>query len=394
MMKTITDIYGVYADGIAAGIKPGKPDLAYIYVPKVVGAAGVFTTNRFQAACVQYTRKVMKRHLVKAVIINAGNANAATGDLGMKNARLTAQKAATLLGILPTEVAVASTGIIGVQLPMDKMESGLDRLLSGPPTHNGEAAATAIMTTDLVPKHAFAEAKIGKKIFQVAGIAKGSGMIAPNMATMLGFITTNATLDSPTLTRVLKEVVADTFNQISVDTDTSTNDMVLAFATGEHQFPETDKAAMAQFKSLLYDVCCDLAKAIARDGEGATKLIEVEVVRAATRSDATAIAHSVMNSPLVKTAIHGADPNWGRIVAAIGKTQNVKLNPEKVDISFGGIEVFKNGSPVSFDRAAVVALLKHPDVFIQIDLKLATGSAKVWGCDLTKGYIDINTEYS
>ncbi len=393
-MKTITDIHGVYANGIAAGIKPGKKDLAYIYVPDAVGAAGVFTTNKFRAACVNYTQKMMKRHTVKAVIINSGNANAATGDLGVRNAKRTAQKAATLLKIPATEVVVASTGIIGVQLPIELVEAGLDQLLSTPATRDGAATASAIMTTDLVPKHAYAEAKIGKKIFQVAGIAKGSGMIAPNMATMLGFIVTNATIDSPVLAKWLKEAVDESFNRISVDGDTSTNDMVLAFATGEHSFSVTDPVSNTAFKALLVTVCQDLAKAIARDGEGATKLIEVVVENAANRADAEAIGRSVINSPLVKTALHGADPNWGRVVAAVGKTENVKMNPDKVSVWFGDHAFFKDGVPLTFDRDAVVRHLKESTVLIRISIGLGAGRSKSWGCDLTKGYIDINTEYS
>jgi glutamate N-acetyltransferase/amino-acid N-acetyltransferase len=393
-MKTITDIHGVYANGIAAGIKPGKKDLAYIYVPNAVGAAGVFTTNKFRAACVTYTQKMMKRHTVKAVIINSGNANAATGELGVRNAKRTAQKAATLFKIPATEVVVASTGIIGVQLPIDLVEAGLDQLLRTPATRDGMATASAIMTTDLVPKHAYAEAKIGKKIFQVAGIAKGSGMIAPNMATMLGFIVTNATIESPLLAKWLKEAVDESFNRISVDGDTSTNDMVLAFATGEHSFSVTDPVSNTAFKALLLTVCQDLAKAIARDGEGATKLIEVVVENAANRVDAEAIGRSVINSPLVKTALHGADPNWGRVVAAVGKTENVKLNPDKVSVWFGDHAVFKDGVPLTFDRAAVVGQLKESTVSIRISMGLGAGRSKSWGCDLTKGYIDINTEYS
>ena len=393
-MKTITDIHGVYANGIAAGIKPGKKDLAYIYVPDAVGAAGVFTTNKFRAACVNYTQKMMKRHTVKAVIINSGNANAATGDLGVRNAKRTAQKAATLLKIPATEVVVASTGIIGVQLPIELVEAGLDQLLSTPATRDGAATASAIMTTDLVPKHAYAEAKIGKKIFQVAGIAKGSGMIAPNMATMLGFIVTNATIDSPVLAKWLKEAVDESFNRISVDGDTSTNDMVLAFATGEHSFSVTDPVSNTAFKALLVTVCQDLAKAIARDGEGATKLIEVVVENAANRADAEAIGRSVINSPLVKTALHGADPNWGRVVAAVGKTENVKMNPDKVSVWFGDHAVFKDGVPLTFDRDAVVRHLKESTVLIRISIGLGAGRSKSWGCDLTKGDIDINTEYS
>ncbi|NBV42792.1 bifunctional ornithine acetyltransferase/N-acetylglutamate synthase, partial [bacterium] len=284
MTHSIANISGVFTNGIEAGIKPGKKDLAFVYVPNCVGAAGVFTLNKFQAAPIQYTKKTMKRHLIKAVIINSGNANAATGEAGLKNAKRTAAKAAKILGISANEVAVASTGIIGVPLPIDTVESGLEALLRNPNAVDSEAAAAAIMTTDLVPKHAYAEAKIGKKTIQVAGIAKGSGMIAPNMGTMLGFLATNAAIDSGLLNEVLKEAVDESFNRVSVDGDTSTNDMVLMFATGEHRFSLTSKTEMNQFKELVLSVCRDLAKAIARDGEGATKLVQVEVTGAASRA--------------------------------------------------------------------------------------------------------------
>lgn len=392
-MKTITSINGVYANGIAAGIKPGKQDLAYIYVPNAVGSAGVFTTNKFCAACVTYSQNLMKNHLVKAVIINSGNANAATGKLGVKNATLTSKKAASLLKIPPTQIAVASTGIIGVQLPIEKIEAGLGLLLETP-VANGEAAATAIMTTDLVAKHAYAETQINRHTFQVAGIAKGSGMIEPNMATMLGFVVTNATIDSPTLKLWLKEAVDQSFNQVSVDSDTSTNDMVLAFATGEESFSMADTDAVSAFKALLLSVCTDLAKAVARDGEGATKLIELTVRGAASRQDARKIGKSIINSPLVKTAMAGADPNWGRIVMAIGKTPNVKVTPNKVDVQFGPHPVFTQGAPVPFDRDTIVGYLKQSTIELTVTLGGGEGQAKVWGCDLSKGYIDINTEYS
>jgi len=393
-MKTITTISGVYAGSVAAGIKPGRDDLAYIYVPNAVASAGVFTTNKFKAACVTYTQKLMKRHTVKAVIINAGNANAATGDVGIRNAKRTGSRAAKRLNIPATEVAVSSTGIIGVQLPIDKIEAGLDTLLANPYQVDGMAAANAIMTTDLVPKHAYAEAIIGNKRIQVAGIAKGSGMIEPNMATMLGFVVTNARLDRAQLATHLKAAVDDSFNQISVDSDTSTNDMVLAFATGDHDVSPHDPEAVAAFRRLLTTVCQDLAKAIARDGEGATKLIELNVAGAASRSDARKIGKSVINSPLVKTAIHGADPNWGRVAAAIGKTPDVKINPDKVTIRFASTTVFEAGAPIDFDRELVSDALRRSTVVIDITLGLGSGRAQLWGCDLTKGYIDINTDYS
>ena len=350
MTQWFSDLKGVFAGGIHSGSKAsGKKDLAFIYVPNAVASAGVFTQNQCCGANITLTRKSLKTNMLKAVIINSGNANAATGVEGAQNSKRMAKKTAECLGLKPSEVGVASTGIIGVQLNIESIEAGIETLTKDPQVKDGQSAAAGIMTTDLVEKHVFKEAKIGKKTIQVAGIAKGSGMIEPNMATMLSFLVTNADIPQGVFQQWLAEAVDKSFNMISVDTDTSTSDMVLAFATGERQFSLSSKEEVAAYKALLTDVCTELGKMIARDGEGATKLIECQVTGAATHADAKAVAKSVINSPLIKTAIHGGDPNWGRLLMAVGKTPSIKVNSGKLSFKFGNCLVFKDGEPTSFD---------------------------------------------
>lgn len=390
----LTRVDGVYASAIAAGIKPGRKDLSYIYVPDAQASAGVFTKNAFAAACVAYSRECLERGPIKAVVINAGNANAATGELGLRNAQETAEIGAQLLGLSPYQVAVASTGIIGKQLPMDLMRAGLQSLLANPRQQDGRAVAEAIMTTDLVPKEAFRQISIDGGTVTLAGIAKGSGMIAPNMATMLGFVVSDVAISQEHLQPLFRRAISRSFNMISVDTDTSTNDMVLHITNGKSGVPLSSPEALEAYERALTDICIDLAKQIARDGEGATKLISAHVTGAHTEDEAQRIALSIINSPLVKTAIHGADPNWGRVAMAIGKTADVHLQPDLVCISFAGFEVFRRGAPLAFDREAVRAGLSSAEVLIAVDLGLGTGCAYAWGCDLTKGYIDINVDYN
>jgi glutamate N-acetyltransferase / amino-acid N-acetyltransferase len=393
-MKTITDIAGVYASGIHSGIKKKKLDLAYIYVPKAVASAGTFTQHAFAASCVTQTRKSLSKHTLKAVIINSGNANAGTGEQGARDTKACIKHASALLGLEQYEVGMSSTGIIGVPLPVETVKTGLTNILADKTQTDGQKAAEAIMTTDIFAKSVFREKKIGKKIFQVSGIAKGSGMIAPNMATMLAYVVVNADIASKHLQAWLAEAVDKSFNMISVDTDTSTSDMVLAFATGEHKFSITDDESVSAFKDLLTEVCIDLAKLIIKDGEGSNKTIEVSVEGAASYSQAKKCALNVANSPLVKTAIHGEDPNWGRLIMAIGKDPEIKVNPTKVDISIGVIPVFKQGNPVDFDENAVKEVLSQDYVPLHICLNLNKGHARAWGCELTKAYIDINTDYN
>jgi len=393
--KTITNLRGVYASGISAGIKSnGKKDLAFIFVPSAYGSAGVFTRSAFAAPPLTLTKQSMKKNTLKALIVNSGNANAGTGAAGLRDAKETTRIAAKLLGIKPSEIAVASTGVIGKPLPMDTVRAGLQKLLKNPMAQNGDAAAKAIMTTDLTQKQVFMSTSIGGQRITVAGCAKGSGMIAPNMATMLGFLVTDAKIDSPTLQRSLRRAVDDSFNMTSVDTDTSTNDMVTVFSTGLKGKKITSSADKAAFTALLTKACQHLAKLIAADGEGATKLIEVEVTGAKSEKEARRIALNVVNSPLVKTAIHGADPNWGRVLAAAGKDPSLTVDPKRVDLTFAGASVMKRGKIVAHNRDKIRKLLSVRDVPIRLNLNVGKGAARAWGCDLTHGYVDINVSYN
>ena len=388
---SITDIKGVYASGCACGIKAAGPDLAFIYVPRASACAGVFTRNRFCAPCVEHTRRAITQGCVKVIVANSGNANAATGKQGMQNVKATAAWTAEILGVEPEQVAVASTGIIGKQLPIEKLQKGLTTLLSKPDARDGARTLQAIMTTDTRPKSVYVQEKIGGEIITVAGIAKGSGMIAPNMGTMLAFLATDAEISSVQLQTALQRAVDDSFNMTSVDTDTSTNDMALFLSTGE-KFLD---GGIPEFTALLTRACQDLAKMIAADGEGATRLIEVRILEAAASDEARRIAKNIADSPLVKTAIHGADPNWGRILAAAGKDPACRLNPENLTLSIQGETVFSQGSPsTECPREKLISLLKQPEIRITMTLREGPFSATAWGCDLTKGYIEINTCYN
>jgi glutamate N-acetyltransferase / amino-acid N-acetyltransferase len=393
--KEITDISGVYGAGLCCGIKTGatnvKRDLAFVYVPEAVSCAGVVTTNKFRAPCIYHTEKAIRTGQIKAIIVNSGNANAATGEKGFEAVKQTAKMAAELLNLQPENIAIASTGIIGVALPVDRLCSGLESLLANPKTNFGEQVTEAIMTTDLVPKKIFIEKEIAGKLVQVAGIAKGSGMISPNMATMLAYLVTDAEVPQELLQTMFSEAVDRSFNMMSVDTDTSTSDMALIFSTGKVSGVVNYGD---QLQELIDEACVSLAKQIARDGEGATKLIEAQVIGANSLSDARAIAKSIIDSPLIKTAIHGADPNWGRVAMAIGKVNTANLDAARVEISFAGHKVFADGKPLEFNREQIIKELKQETVVVGVDLRVGEFSAIAWGCDLTKGYIDINTDYS
>lgn len=395
MKKTVTNLKGVYAGGISAGIKAnGKKDLAYLFIPGCYGSAGVFTKSAFIAPPLIVTQAALGQGTVKALIANSGNANAATGKTGLRDAKETARLAASLLGIKPREVAVASTGIIGKFLPMDTVRAGLRTLLKNPLKRDGTRAAQAIMTTDLTRKEVFVTGSVGGQRVSVGGFAKGSGMIAPNMATMLGFLVTDAKVDSATLRSLLRRAVDDSFNMTSVDTDTSTNDMVLVFSTGAKGKRVASAQAKREFLALLTKACQHLAKLIAADGEGATKLIEVHVSGARSQREARMIAKNVINSPLVKTAMHGADPNWGRVLAAAGKDPAAKVDPKRVDLTFAGAPVMRRGQVVPHDRRRIRRLMSVREVPVRLHLNLGDGSAVAWGCDLTHGYVDINVSYN
>lgn len=393
--RSITDIDGVFANGIHSGIKadPLKKDLAYIFVPRAFACAGVFTRNQFAASSVTYTKKFLKKGAIKAVIVNSGNANAGTGLQGVKDTKSMARAAAAALGVLPSQVAVASTGKIGQAMPMDTVLSGISDLLSNPKAQDGHAAAEAIMTTDLVRKEVYFEQQVGKRKIVVAGMTKGSGMISPNMATTLTFLVTNVAIEQTALQKRLQDAVDASYNMLSVDTDTSTNDMLLLFSEGSDKDILSLREEWIVFDALLHKACVALAKMIARDGEGATKLIEVQVDGALSGGDARTVAMNVVNSPLVKTALHGADPNWGRIVAAACRDPRLRINANKLRLSFGEFDIFMNGEPVDFDHKRVVDYLKKDEIIVRLDLCLGECSTTAWGCDLTHGYVDINTQY-
>ena len=391
---SISEINGVFAGGMSCGIKTSGKDLSFIFVPNAVACSVMLTKNRFAAPCIAHARKVVQENTVKAVIVNSGNANAATGEQGMRDVVRTAELVAEQLGIRAEEVAVASTGIIGVHLPMPTLERGIARLLKDPRQKDGASAAEAILTTDTCTKEVLLEREIAGKTVRVAGMTKGSGMIAPDMATMLGFLATDANVEQSVLDELLHEAVDRSFNMVTVDTDTSTNDMVLAFASGEVAIDCENTVVRQGLLELLTEACISLAKQIARDGEGASKLIEVQVHGALDERSAQAIAKSIAASPLVKTAVHGEDPNWGRVIMAAGKVPDVEIDPEKMEVSFAGMLVFAGGQPTGIARAEVAQALAGDQTSILVDLNLGEAQATCWGCDLTKGYIDINTDYN
>ena len=392
MKKYFTEIEGVFAGGLNCGIKSGKMDLAFFYVPESYSSAGVFTTNKFAADCVNFNRENISKG-IKFFVVNSGNANAVTKHAREANNKI-AKKAAELLSISESEVGIASTGIIGVELPYEKIISGLEVALKNPKIKSGDLAAKAILTTDTIEKSVFYEAEVAGQKLQIGGICKGAGMISPNMATMLGFVFTNLKISSQDLQASLKTAVDKSFNMVSVDTDTSTNDMVIAISSGTLEADLSDKKIQETFDKLLQQACEDLAKMIARDGEGATKLLEAKVRGASSQKEADLVAKSVINSPLIKTAVHGADPNWGRIIMAIGKVPDTNIVAEKVAVRLQNVKVLEHGFPVAFDRAYLIAELKKESIQIDINLNIGDFEATAWGCDLTHGYIDVNVAYN
>jgi len=395
---SVTAPVGWRAAGLAAGIKPsGKTDLALLVseVPAVV--AGVFTTNQVRAASVDYDETLLTQTThAQAVVVNAGNANAATGAQGVRAVHRTAELFAAGLGIDTSAVLVASTGVIGVQLPMDKIETAMPPLIAALSPTGGEAAAQAILTTDLTLKTIALEAEIDGFTLRIGAMGKGSGMIHPDMATLLGFITCDAAVEVGLWRQLLREANAQSFNQITVDGDTSTNDLVLALSNGQAGNPVISDPASPEavlLGDLLKAVCMDLAKKIARDGEGATKLVEIQVTGAGTDTAARRVARTVAGSSLFKAALFGCDPNWGRIAAAAGRA-GVPFDPTKLAIWLGAIQLMDQGTPLAFDRPAAVNYLKGDPVLVRLDLGQAQGTGTAWGCDLTYEYVRINGEYT
>lgn len=398
----ITVVPGFEAAAAAAQIKyEGRTDMALIYSSVPCVAAGNFTTNVVKAAPVKWDQKIVKQGgAVQAIIVNSGIANACTGEEGMQYCEETAQTAAEVFGIQKEQVLVSSTGVIGKQLPMEKIQAGIHMLAQAKGNDKlcGAEAAEAILTTDTHKKEAAVQLEIGGKTVTIGAMAKGSGMIHPNMCTMLSFLVTDAVIEKEVLQKVLSEDVEETYNMISVDGDTSTNDTVLFLANGLAQnasiCPGTEE--YKAFAAAVHTVNEQLAKAIAGDGEGATALLEVEVVGAADKEQAKKISKSVVCSNLTKTAVAGHDANWGRILCAMGYA-GVSFVPEKVDLflesAAGTIQILSDGVALPYSEEKATEILSEEKVKILADLKLGDGKATAWGCDLTHGYIDINADY-
>ncbi|KIZ35832.1 MULTISPECIES: bifunctional glutamate N-acetyltransferase/amino-acid acetyltransferase ArgJ [Rhodopseudomonas] len=393
-------IAGVRLATAAAGIRyKGRTDVLLVALDQGTTVAGVFTKSKCPSAPVEWCRAKLKGGTARALVVNSGNANAFTGKNGKVSTKLTGDIAAKVVGCKPDEIFLASTGVIGEPLDATKFDGVLGKLSDNAAPDGWMDAAKAIMTTDTFPKVATATVKLGKAKVTISGMAKGAGMIAPDMATMLAFVFTDAPLSAACLQALLKAGVADTFNAVTIDGDTSTSDTLLAFATGAaaaNGAPKISRAAdprLTGFVKAFNKVLANLAEQVARDGEGARKLVEIIVEGATSKASARKIAMSIANSPLVKTAIAGEDANWGRVVMAVGKAGE-PADRDKLSISFNGIRVAKSGArDPSYDEAEVSAAMKHPEIQIKVALGLGTGRDRVLTCDLTKEYIAINGDY-
>ncbi len=400
MTSSLTRVKGFRAVGVTCGLKKsGNPDLALVLSDGPCAAAAVFTTSAFKAAPVLYDMALLEQaQPLRGVVINAGNANAVTGQQGQRDAAEMARLAEDACQLPPGSVAVMSTGVIGEPLPMPKIEHGIALAAQAIATAAGEQghdAVRAIMTTDTVPKEAWAQTTLAGCPVTLAGMAKGSGMIHPNMATMLAVLVTDANIEPAALQITLRRAANVTFNRITVDGDTSTNDTVLALASGQagNLRIQPDSAALVEFEAALTRLCTELAQAIARDGEGATKLVEVTVTGAATTAEAERAAKTVATSPLVKTAIFGNDPNWGRILAAIGRS-DVQVNPAGVSLQMGSFRLVEAGEPLPFDAVAAHQWLAGAtEVQLVANLGMGQAQATIWTCDLSYKYVEINAEY-
>ena len=390
----VTFARGFVAGAVAAGVKhegASRLDVALIAsIAEHCHAAGVFTTNQVIAAPCVVTRKHVSKGHLRGIVVNSGNANACTGPQGEHDAIAMATAAAELVHVEPHDMAVASTGVIGVPLPMERIGPAIGRIVL---TEAGwDDASRAIMTTDTRPKVAQRDVTLSGGTVRIGGIAKGAGMIHPNMATLLTFVTTDAYIDGTALRPMLRSAADDSFNAISVDGDTSTNDTLLVLANGASGV-RVGAMDGSKFLDALTAVCLDLARAVVADGEGVTKVFEVRLTGAASESDARAAARTITTSNLVKTAIHGADPNWGRILAAAGRS-GAKVDSAKATVRIGDVAVFEKGAPRPFDGDAVRALFAKPDIAIAVDLGLGDSTARAWGTDLSAEYVRINADYT
>ena len=392
---SVTQPKGFIAGTATCGIRKSGEDLAIIFSERPAVAAAVFTRNIVQAAPIVVSREHLKYRTHRAIIVNSGCANACTGQAGLDDAIRTSSIVADYFNCDSREVLVASTGVIGVRLDMAKIESGIRSATAVLSRDGGKRVAEAIMTTDTRPKRASRTVTIGGKKIVIAGVAKGSGMIHPNMATLLSFVTTDAAITKKALRLALKEAVKLSFNRVSVDGDTSTNDTLAVMANGAAENPaihDIDSMEFKSFTSGLTDVCRDLAIQVAKDGEGAGKLITIRVKHAPSEIKAGKIAATIATSPLVKTAIAGQDANWGRILAAAGRS-GVRFDVEKVDIKIGNLLVARQGAGIEFDEARALEILKQDEVVITFDMKQGEADVTEWTCDMTEGYIRINADY-
>ena len=402
----VTAPRGFRAAGITAGLKAsGLPDLALILSDVEAIAAGVFTTSQVRAACVEYCRQQLAvKPSARAILCNSGQANAATGEQGWEDATSCANALASILNIAPEAVLLASTGVIGQRIKMDALIAGIPSLVAAATDEGGDTAAKAIMTTDLVSKSIALETTIGDRTVRIGGMAKGSGMIHPNMATLLAFVTCDAAVSTTLWQQMLSRAADRSFNQITVDGDTSTNDTLIALANGESRTPAIVQAGAEadKLEAMLTAVCQYLAKSIARDGEGATCLIEVRVSGTLSDREARQIAREIAGSSLLKAAIFGHDPNWGRIAMAAGKA-GVPFDQNNLAVRLGDIQLMANGQPLAFDRvtasnylkaASQGEYLKTDTVLISVAVGNGSGSGIAWGCDLSYDYVKINAEYT
>lgn len=397
----ITAPQGYKAFGVAAGLKENDQlDTALVVSEKPAIPAIVTTKNAVKAAPVLWDNRIVSEgNAIKAVIVNSGNANACTGAKGLQDVRDEARAAAMALNCEMDQVFVSSTGVIGVPLSVDKITDAIPALVDGLSVEGADAASRAILTTDMVPKTAAVELKIEGRTIKIGAMAKGSGMICPNMATMLSFVTTDANIDRQCLQQMLSIITEDTYNMMSVDGDMSTNDTVLVMANGMADTPRIDDAESAVyglFFNALYAVNERIAKSIVRDGEGATKFIEVSVINAESVFEAKLLAKAVIKSNLVKTAFYGEDANWGRVLSSIGAS-GVQFDPNTVDLIFssarGSLKLLEKGIPVAFDEVAAAKILSEKDIDVLIDMGMGIYRAKAWGCDLSHEYVHINSDY-
>lgn len=390
--RGVTFAHGFRAGAAKAGVKHGRPerlDVALIVSERPCVAAGVFTTNQVIAAPCVVTRRHVERGPLRAIVVNSGNANACTGEQGERDAIAMAEAAAAVVGCSPYEVAVASTGVIGFKLPVERIAAvlpGIEITVDG-----WDDTSRAMMTTDTRPKVTEREMHLSGGTVRIGGVAKGAGMIHPNMATLLAFVTTDAALEPGDLRRIVSHAADATFNAISIDGDTSTNDTLLVLANGASGV--TPKGAdLATFEEGLRGVCADLARMIVADGEGATKVFEVRVRGAESAADARLAARTITNSNLVRTAIHGGDPNWGRVLAAAGRS-GARVDDRRASVRIGNLWVYRDGAPLVVPDAEVRALFAADAVEIEVSLGLGDGQAVAWGCDLSAEYVRINAEY-